>query len=131
LTISRATPTPDSAFSLEPDEFAAMVSAVRVASAAIGRVSYGRTAVEEASAVFRRSLFVVRDVAVGDVLTGADVQAKRPGIGLHPRWLPMVTGRRVTRAVPAGTPVSWDLVEGGAPSSGQGEAAAEQDEHEG
>ena len=63
FTLSRQRPGPDSAFSLEPDEFQAMVEAVRVAEAALGQISYERTEREQASLAFRRSLFVVADVA--------------------------------------------------------------------
>jgi N-acetylneuraminate synthase len=110
LTLSRATPGPDSAFSLEPGEFKAMVAAVREAEKAMGAVSYAVTQRETASRIFRRSLFVVQDVAPGDLLTEENVRSIRPGFGLPPKFLPEILGRRAKVKIPRGTPLSWDLV---------------------
>jgi N-acetylneuraminate synthase len=107
LTLSRAVPGPDSAFSLEPHEFKAMVEAVRTAQKALGRVHYGLSASEQASRSFRRSLFVVRDVKAGDTFTESNVRSIRPGHGLPPRHLPDVLGRRATADLSAGTPLKW------------------------
>lgn len=110
FTLSRNIPGPDSAFSLEPAEFKQMVEAVRVAQEALGRVRYETTRTEKASTVFRRSLFVVKDVPAGEILTEESVRAIRPGVGLHPRHLPEVIGRRAARDIPRGTPVDWSLL---------------------
>jgi N-acetylneuraminate synthase len=110
LTLTRGTPGPDSAFSLEPAEFRAMVDAVRAAEQALGRVSYTVTAREQASRVFRRSLFVVRDVSAGEVFSRENVRSIRPGHGLPPRHLPAVLGRRAARDIVRGTPLGWDLL---------------------
>jgi pseudaminic acid synthase len=110
LTLSRSEPGPDSAFSLEPQEFKAMVDAVRVAEKAVGEINFGIGAKEAASRVFRRSLFVVRDVKRGDVFTAENVRSIRPGHGLHTRHLPEVLGRHAARDIERGTPLSWDLV---------------------
>ena len=110
LTLSRSEPGPDSAFSLEPHEFKAMVDAVRVAEKAVGEINFGVGAKEAASRVFRRSLFVVRDVKSGDVFTAENVRSIRPGHGLHTRHLPEVLGRHAARDIERGTPLSWDLV---------------------
>jgi N-acetylneuraminate synthase len=112
FTLSRATPGPDSAFSLEPTEFKAMVDAIRTGEKALGSVSYVTSDGERASRVFRRSLFVVKDVAEGDVLTAANVRSIRPGAGLPPKSLPEVLGRRASRDIRRGTPLSWDLLGG-------------------
>jgi N-acetylneuraminate synthase len=112
LTKSRAEPGPDSAFSLEPQEFRAMVDAVRVAEKALGRVHYGVDPSEAKSRVFRRSLFVVRDVRAGELLTADNVRSIRPGHGLPPKCLPEVLGRRAARALERGTPLTWDAVAG-------------------
>lgn len=113
LTLSRQDPSPDSEFSLEPDEFAAMVRAVRETEAALGRLRYGPSPAEMKSVPFRRSLFVVAPIAEGEVFTAENVRSIRPGDGLAPKHLPTVTGRRATRALRPGTPLSWELV--GAP----------------
>jgi pseudaminic acid synthase len=110
LTLSRSTPGPDSAFSLEPQEFKAMVDAVRTAEQVLGEVHFGLSAKEAASRAFRRSLFVVKDVKQGEAFTAANVRSIRPGNGLHPRHLPEVLGKRAARDAERGTPLSWELV---------------------
>ena len=110
LTLSRSEPGPDSAFSLEPQEFKAMVDAVRIAEKALGRVHFGFSAKEASSRVFRRSLFVVQDVKRGDRFTVENVRAIRPAHGLHTRHLPEVLGQHASRDIERGTPLSWDLV---------------------
>jgi len=112
FTLSRSVPGPDSTFSLEPQEFKAMVEAVRVAEKALGKVSYEVTERETASRVFRRSLFVVRDVEAGEVFTEENVRSIRPGYGLHTRYLEEVLGKRSSTEIPRGTPLSRYLVEG-------------------
>jgi N-acetylneuraminate synthase len=110
LTLSRATPGPDSGFSLEPHEFKAMVEAVRTAERALGEVHFGLSGKEQASRVFRRSLFVVQDVKRGETFTPANLRSIRPGHGLHTRYLSEVLGKRAVRDIERGTPLSWDLV---------------------
>jgi len=110
LTLSRSEPGPDSAFSLEPQEFKAMVDAVRVAEKALGEVHFGCSEKEASSRVFRRSLFVVQDVRSGAAFTSDNVRSIRPGHGLHTRHLPEILGRRAARDIERGTPLSWDLV---------------------
>lgn len=110
LTLSRELGGPDSAFSLEPDEFKEMVRAVRTTEKALGRVRYGPTPSEAASLPFRRSLFVVKDVKAGEAFTEENVRSIRPAAGLHPRCLEAVIGRRATRDLAAGTPLKWEHV---------------------
>ncbi len=110
FTLRRVDGGPDAAFSLEPHEFAEMVRAVREAERALGRVNYEVTPREAASRVFRRSLFVVEDMRAGDVFTERNVRSIRPGYGLPPKHLPEVLGRRASRDIERGTPLSWDLV---------------------
>ena len=111
LTLSRAAGGPDAAFSLEPREFTEMVQAIRFAERALGEVRYAPTPREAESRRFRRSLFVVRDVKAGEALSADNVRSIRPAAGLPPRYLPELLGRRARRAIAAGTPLSWDLVE--------------------
>jgi pseudaminic acid synthase len=110
LTLSRSEPGPDSAFSLEPEEFKAMVDAVRVAEKALGEIHFGISAKEASSRVFRRSLFVVQDVKRGDQFTAENVRSIRPGQGLHTRHLTELMGRHAACDIERGTPLSWDLV---------------------
>jgi N-acetylneuraminate synthase len=110
LTLSRAAGGPDSAFSLEPAEFKAMVDAVRMAEKALGSVHFGVSEREGSSRVFRRSLFVVRDLKMGEQFTIQNVRSIRPGHGLHTRHLPDVLGKTAAVDIERGTPLSWDLV---------------------
>jgi N-acetylneuraminate synthase len=110
MTLRRADGGPDAAFSLEPDEFKAMADGCRMAWQALGRVHYAREPSETGSMVFRRSLYAVRDIAAGQIMTEDDVRSIRPGYGLPPKHLPEVLGRRAARAIDRGTPISWDLV---------------------
>lgn len=112
VTLSRSDPGPDSAFSLEPHELRAMIDAIRVSERALGEVSYAPTEKELESRRYRRSLFVVRNVSKGEVFNEANVRSIRPAAGLHTRHLEDVLGKRAAQAVEAGTPLSWDLVDG-------------------
>jgi len=112
LTLSRSIPGPDSAFSLEPHEFKAMVEAVRIAEKALGTIHYGAGDREAPSRNFRRSLFVVRDMKAEDIFTPENVRSIRPGYGLHTRHLKDIMGRHCTRDIERGTPLAWDLVGG-------------------
>ena len=112
FTLDRTVPGPDSAFSLEPDEFKTMVDAIRTAEKALGAINYGLGDKEESSRVFRRSLFVVQDMKAGDLFTRDNVRSIRPGHGLPPKYLAEVLGRTVTADVLRGTPLNWSLVGG-------------------
>jgi N-acetylneuraminate synthase len=111
LTISRANGGPDSAFSLEPHEFKALVDSVRSIEKALGDVQYGPTPHEVRTRAYRRSLFVVQELKKGDVFTSENVRSIRPADGLHPRHLPEVIGRHAAADIERGTPVTWELVE--------------------
>jgi N-acetylneuraminate synthase len=111
FTLSRSIPGPDSAFSLEPEEFKAMVEAIRTTEKALGKVSYEVTEHEKASRIFRRSLFVVKDMKAGDTFTEENIRSIRPGHGLHPRYLTDLLGHKANKAIKRGTPISWELVD--------------------
>ncbi len=110
LTLSRSVTGPDSGFSLEPDEFKAMVNAVRVAEKTLGEIHFGPTESERSSRAFRRSLFVVEDVSQGDAFSEENVRSIRPGHGLHTRHFQQIVGKCAVRNIERGTPLSWDLV---------------------
>lgn len=110
FTLSRADGGVDSAFSMEPAELAALVAETGRAWQARGRVAYGPTTGEKASLGFRRSLYIVEDLQVGDRLTEKNLRAIRPGFGLPPKYLPELLGRKVGQPVKRGTPMSWDLL---------------------
>lgn len=111
ITLSRSVPGPDSAFSLEPLEFKALVQEARDAQLAVGRVNYQPTQKELASTVFRKSLFAAEDIKKGEPFTPANMRCIRPGYGLHPRHYGEVMGARASRDIAKGTPMSWALVE--------------------
>jgi sialic acid synthase SpsE len=110
FTLSRKIRTADSFFSLEPAEFRGLVSQVRTVEAAKGRAHYGLTPGQQASRVFRRSLFVVEDVKVGERFTDRNVRSIRPSGGLAPKYFEKVLSKRALRDIKRGTPLSWALI---------------------
>jgi pseudaminic acid synthase len=110
FTLRRADGGVDSTFSLEPEEFRILRAETERAWQAIGHVTYGGTKAEENSRIFRRSLYIARDMAPGEALTRENLRIIRPGYGLPPKFFQEMLGKRVNRALTAGTPVSWDLL---------------------
>lgn len=108
FTLDRAGGGPDDSFSLEPAEFAALVTAARTAWEALGQVDYGRKSSERSNTRFRRSLYFVKDIPAGGEVTADAVRSVRPGFGAAPKHLDDVIGRRVTEAVSANTPVKLE-----------------------
>lgn len=112
LTLRRADGGPDSEFSLEPEEFKLMCQGVRDAEAALGQPHYHAEGREAQVSEYRRSLFIVKDVQAGEILTKEHVRAIRPGHGISPAYLDQVLGRRATAALGRGTPLAFSHVEG-------------------
>jgi len=110
FTLDRADGGVDSSFSMEPAEMAQLVLEIERAWQALGQVSYGPTEKEKQSLIFRRSLYVVRDMKVGDMLTQENLRAIRPGYGLPPKYLQTLLGRRLVKDVKMGTAMSWNLI---------------------
>jgi N-acetylneuraminate synthase len=90
-----------------------MAEVIRTVEKSLGIVYYGVNEQEAKSLVFRRSLFVVRDMKAGDIFTEENVRSIRPGYGLPPKHLAGVLGRAVTKNVSRGTPLTWGLVSSG------------------
>jgi pseudaminic acid synthase len=111
FTLRRADGGVDSAFSLEPEELALLVTESNKAWRALGAVSYGPTENEKPNTRLRRSLYVTADMGAGETFTAANLRAIRPGDGLPPKHYEAVLGRRTRVAVKRGTPLSWDLVD--------------------
>lgn len=111
FTLRRADGGVDSAFSLEPEELRSLVIEAERAWQSLGSVTYGATAGEKASLRFRRSLYVVRDIKAGDLFTAENVRVIRPGLGLAPKHLDAVLGKRANRDMKRGTPFTWDLLD--------------------
>ncbi len=111
FTLNRSDGGVDSAFSLEPKEMATLVCESERASQALGRVHYGVSSLqEEKSRIFRRSLYITKDLQAGDILDATSVRAIRPGMGLPPKFLQSVLGRKLRISVRRGTPLNFDLL---------------------
>jgi pseudaminic acid synthase len=110
FTLSRQNEGPDSAFSLEPHEFKGMVDAIRTTEKAIGKVSYDITEKQKSNQVYRRSLFVVKDIKTGERFTEDNIRSIRPGYGLHTRYLGEIVRRYAKEDIEYGTPITWDLI---------------------
>ena len=108
FTLSRAEGGVDSAFSLEPQELAALVQDSERAWQALGQVRYGPTEAEQKSLVFRRSIYVAADIAEGECFTVDNLRIVRPGHGAPPHLLDQLLGRPARRAYQRGTPLSLD-----------------------
>jgi pseudaminic acid synthase len=111
FTLSRDIKTPDSFFSIEPGELKGLVENVRIAEKAIGKVHYGLTKKEEQSKVFRRSLFVVKDIKKGEKFTEENVKSIRPGYGLKPKYLDEMLGKKAKENIGERTPLRWRLIQ--------------------
>lgn len=110
FTTSRAEGGVDSVFSMEPQEMKQLVVEAHNVYEALGHVSYGPTEQEKASMKFRRSLYVVKDMKKGDVLTPENLRSIRPGYGLAPKYYDELLGRNVNQDIKFGTAMKWDLV---------------------
>src|SRR6056297_3151218 len=110
FTLDRSGGGPDDSFSLEPAEFKALVQGARTAWEALGEVDYGRKSSEQGNAQFRRSLYFVKDLKAGEVITADAVRSVRPGYGLAPKHLEEVIGRTVRSDVKRNTPVKRELI---------------------
>ena len=111
--ISREIENPDASFSMNPEEYSAMVKEVRAAQEAIGEPTYGVSSQEESSVVFRRSIFAVKDIAPGEELDDENVRIIRPGYGLKPKYYRDILGMKANREIKRGTPVSFDKLQKG------------------
>jgi len=110
VTLARADGGVDASFSLEPHEFRALVTETRRAYDAIGRVRFGPLEAERGSLVFRRSIYVVKDVVAGEKLSADNVRIIRPGYGIAPKHYESIIGATARRDIKRGTPVSWELL---------------------
>jgi pseudaminic acid synthase len=110
LTLRRSDGGADGAFSMEPDEFAMLVQEGRAAAAALGNQDWSMQDSEKESRRLRRSLYIVKDVSTGDIVTHENVRAIRPGDGCPPKLLSDLLGKKFTNSHTIGTPMSPDLV---------------------
>ncbi len=110
VTLSRGDGGVDAAFSLEPSELASLVRETRIAQLALGNTNIGPTISELESLKFRRSLYVVQDIKAGESLTLDNVKAIRPGLGLPPKFLSIILGRKAKYDISRGTPIDWKFI---------------------
>lgn len=110
FTLDRSGGGPDDSFSLEPNELRSLCSSARTAWEALGAIDYGRKSSEQSNVKFRRSLYFVKDLTAGDIITDDAIRSVRPGYGLPPKLLPTLIGRRVVKPVARGTAVSADCL---------------------
>lgn len=111
FTLARADGGVDSAFSLEPHELAELVATARIAQTAVGKPTFGPTSSEASVLRNRRSLYVVKPVIKGEVLTLDNIRSIRPANGLKPKFLESVLGRRAARNLAFGEPLSFEMLE--------------------
>src|ERR1035437_1924442 len=110
FTLNRKGGGPDDSFSLEPAELAALCKDSKTAWAALGKVDYSRQSSELGYVRFRRSLYFVKNMKAGEVITHDAIRSVRPGFGLPPKHYDTVLGKRIKRDVIVGTPLAWDLL---------------------
>jgi N-acetylneuraminate synthase len=110
FTLNRADGGVDAAFSMEPQEMKQLVIETERAWQAMGKISYGVTAAEQKSLIFRRSLYIAQNMQSGDILTPDNLRAIRPGQGLPPKYYNLLLGKKIKVDVQAGTPVKWELL---------------------
>lgn len=111
LTLRRADGGPDSAFSMEPEEFKQMVSEIRILEKALGSSEYVLTDTQKLEHEGSRSLFVVKDIQEGEILTPENIRSIRPGNGLHTMYYEQVLGKKAKQFLKKGTPLAWELIE--------------------
>lgn len=110
FTLRREDGGVDASFSLEPEEFTALVEETERAWASVGKVVYGGTKVEKASLKFRRSLYIAKDLKKGEELTENNLKIVRPGYGLAPKNIDVLLGRRVNQDLVKGTAMKWEYI---------------------
>ncbi|MEH1813517.1 MAG: pseudaminic acid synthase [Nostoc sp.] len=110
FTLCRADGGVDSAFSMEPAEMHQLVIESQRAWQALGSIKYGATEAEKESVIYRRSLYVAKDMKAGEILTPENLRAVRPGLGLPPSFFDIVIGKAVNQNIKKGTPFTWKLV---------------------
>lgn len=111
FTLDRNGGGPDDSFSLEPSELAALCRGAKTAWQALGQVDYGRKSSEQGNAKFRRSLYFVKDMEAGEMITPNAIRSVRPGFGLPPKLYGDLIGKRVKLNILFGTPVQWNMIE--------------------
>ena len=115
FTLDRSGGGPDDSFSLEPAELAALCRDSKTAWASLGQVDYGRKSSEQGNVKFRRSLYFVKDLKAGDIISADAIRSVRPGFGLPPKFMSKIIGSQVTKDIKANTATNTNLIRDIAP----------------
>lgn len=110
FTLSRNDKGPDSEFSIEPDELKRLCQDTFDAWSALGKPGFERQKAEEGNKHFRRSVYFIKDMKAGDIITPAHIRRIRPGFGLPPKYFDQLIGKRVNKDVDRGTATAWELI---------------------
>ncbi|ANJ55190.1 pseudaminic acid synthase [Pseudomonas silesiensis] len=110
FTLDRNGGGPDDSFSLEPVELAALCQDSKTAWSALGKVDYGRKSSELANVKFRRSLYFVKNLEAGEIITHDAVRSVRPGHGLEPKYFEEIIGKRAATKILCNTATAFDLI---------------------
>lgn len=110
FTLRRADGGVDSAFSLEPDEMASLATETERAWMSLGKISYGPTGNEKNSLIFRRSIYVTKDMKAGETFTTENIRSIRPGYGLPTKFMDVILGKKAKSNIKKGTPLKFDLI---------------------
>ena len=110
FTLNRADGGVDSAFSIEPNELKMLVKESKRAWQALGEIKYGASEKEKKSTIFRRSIYICKDMKKGEFFTKENIRTIRPGLGLKPKYYEILLGKKINQSVKKGTPVSWSLI---------------------
>ena len=111
LTLDRNSGGPDDSFSLEPAGFTALCDGARTAWEALGKVNYKRKSSEQGNVQFRRSLYFIKNMKAGDIITTECIRSVRPGYGIAPKYFDDLIGRRALVDIGKFSAVKWDLID--------------------
>jgi sialic acid synthase SpsE len=110
VTLDRGGGGPDDSFSLEPSDLKALCNGAKTAWQSLGQINYGCKSSEQGNVKFRRSLYAVKEIRAGEIITEENVKSIRPGYGLAPKYWDDVMGKRVKFDIPSGTALNWDML---------------------
>lgn len=111
FTLDRNAGGPDDSFSLEPKDLKELCTGAKTAWKALGKVDYGRKSSEQGNAQFRRSLYFIKDMKVGEIIDSTCIRSVRPGFGIAPKFYEQILGKKITQDVKSNTPVRLEIID--------------------